>query len=454
MTYLSIKRNSRIFNYLALAISSLLLAVTPAIAEVQKAEGMLKVSLKGMQESEQWWDTLWKETFEPTSLNNLSTYTFVSVVRFLLVIGLIFWVFQFGQKMVESKGIAQSTMVGLQSVFPVIVALLFLSNQGLHSRVLAYGLRDIGNSWSEGVMEAQIHGQTIRSSIADQLITQDVKNEIALQTQKCLQMPQPAVALPSAERPKPEPNKPLTIQQEQAYQYLECFDKLVDFIEQKTAQTGTTNCSALADTKDKCNFYQRYVEAAQKVSNEYRIERKKRWSQPGGWEGWGKEVGRAFKSAYESDVAGLAAAVNPPVLNATQWLWINFLEMGMWLSALFAPMFLAISIIPGRQNMFVTWLIGYLTIGMAKFAYTAIIGVVAAQLSEGSVLLTADKRFAMTLGAFAPGLSLAIVTVGGLAAAMSYRNQSVAVVGASAGAISSAISTAGYSIARYADKRR
>jgi hypothetical protein len=436
-----------------LTISSFLAFVTPAIAEVQKAEGMLKVSLMGMQESEQWWDRLWKETFDPTNVsNNLSTYTFVSAVRFLIVLGLIFWVFQFGQKMVESKGVAQSVTVGLHSFFPVFIALIFLSNQALYSRVLAYGLRDISNSWSEGVMQAQLHGQTIRSSLADQLITQDIKNEIAMQTQKCQQMPQPAVALPSIERPKPDPNKPLTIQQEQAYQYLECFDKLIDFIESRRVQTTNTNCSVVPGSPNKCNFFQRYMDASQAVLDKYRTETRKRLT-----EGTYDPVAdvKNFRTALsEAGAAGLASAVNPPILNATQWLWINFLEMGMWLSALFAPMFIAVSIIPGRQNMFVTWLIGFLTIGLAKLAYTVIIGVVAAQLSDGSVLLTADKRFAMTLGAFAPGVSLAIVTGGGLAAAMSYRNQSVAVVGAATGAISSAISTIGYSVSRYADKRR
>ena len=96
-----------------------------------------------------------------------------------------------------------------------------------------------------------------------------------------------------------------------------------------------------------------------------------------------------------------------------------------------------------------------MTIGLAKVAYIAVIGVVAAQIStSGTVLLTQDPRFFMALGVFAPAVSFAVVTAGGIAAAMSFRNQSIGAISTVAGIATGSITTIMYSFARYADKRR
>ncbi len=126
----------------------------------------------------------------------------------------------------------------------------------------------------------------------------------------------------------------------------------------------------------------------------------------------------------------------------------------MWLDALFAPLFIAISIIPGRQHMFVAWLISFFTIGLAKLAYVIVIGIVAVRLSDQTTLFGSDLRFPMALGLFGPGVSFAVVTGGGIAAAMSFRSQSVGALGAVAGVVTSAVATIGHSLSRNSDKRR
>jgi hypothetical protein len=403
-----------------------------------------------MQESEQWWDKLWKDTFEPTDLStSLSIYTFATAVRFILAVSVIFWLFQYGQKMAESKGMAQYVMTNTQFFIPVVLVIIFLANQGQYSRLLAYGLRDVANSWSNGVMATNIAGLNIRSALADQLVAQDAKDAISLQARKCMQMPQPAVALPSATRPVPDPNNPLTIQQEQAYEYLECIQKLGELAEQKKQDGLTRSCSSIPGVRDTCSFFFKFMDktiaSAQRV---YETEREKytKGASPNVF---------ALPLGLRDFLIGAGASVSyGPILSFTQWLWTSFLEMAMWLSALFAPLFIASSIIPGRQNMFVGWLIGFLTIGLAKLAYVIVIGIIAVQLSEQTTLFASDLRFPMALGLFAPGVSFAVVTGGGIAAAMSFRSQSVAVVGAAASAVTGAVATLSYSLARYSDSRR
>lgn len=437
----------RIWVYLTLAIAICLLVVLPA-----RAQEVLQTTLTNMQESEQWWDKLWKDTFAPSPTDlrtSISIYTFATAVRFILAIGGIFWLFQYGQKMAESRGMPQILTTNTQFFIPVIMAVIFLANQGLYSRLLAYGLRDVVNSWSNGVLSMQISGNNIRSALADQLVTQDSKDVIALQAQKCMQMPQPAVALPSATRPAPDPDNSLTIQQVQAYSYLDCVQKLGDLAEYKKQEALTTTCSSIPGVNNACGLFLRFIEKTKASAVRVYETEVEKFTKGGFPNPFAPSLGMS------DFLAGTGATVAyGPILSFTQWLWTNFLEMAMWLDALFAPLFIAVSIIPGRQNMFGTWLISFLTIGLAKLAYVIVIGIVAVQLSAQTTLFASDLRFPMALGLFAPGVSFAVVTGGAIAAASSFRSQSTAVVGAVASTVSGAVATLSYSLSRYSDQRR
>ena len=136
-------------------------------------------------------------------------------------------------------------------------------------------------------------------------------------------------------------------------------------------------------------------------------------------------------------------------------MWVSTLEMAQFLLALFAPIFIALSIIPGKQNMFSFWLIEFLTIGLAKMAYTIVIGIVAIQLANpDNGAISFDNTFFMTLGIFAPAGSFAVVASGGLAAASSFKSQSVGAVAIVAGTLSSGAATIAYAMSRAYDKRR
>ncbi len=443
------RRKYQLWVCLALALAVCLLVVTPA-----SSGEVLQTTLSNMQQSQQWWDKLWHDTFsDSTDPNSISIYTFATAVRFLLAVGLLFWLFQYGQKMAESKGMAQSISINTQFFIPVVLVMIFLSNQGQYSRLLAYGLRDIENSWTNGVLAMDIAGQNIRTALNDQLLTQDTKDVLAQQAQKCMQMPQPEVNLPSVTRPPLDPNKPpLTIQQEQAYDYLECIQKLGDLAEQKKQDALTKQCSNIQGVRGICSTFLKTVEKAKTGAEQNKLSELEKRT---------KNIPLTNRNPYASPVemgdflgGAITTAAYGPVLSWTQWLWTGFLEMAQWLSGLFAPMFIAVSLIPGRQNLFVTWLIGFLTIGLAKLAYVVVIGVVAAQLSDQAVIFGSDMRFPMALGLFAPAVSFAVVTGGGLAAASSFRNQGFAVAGAVGGAVTSAFAGVAYSYFRYSDRSR
>ena len=435
---------------LFLAMVIVLVLIQPVLAQDSK---ILELTVRNMEHTQKWWDDLWRDTFDPTNpINSISIYSFSKIVRFITGIGVIFWLIDYGKKMVASQGMAQNVQIFAQSFLPIFLIILFLGNQGTYSRALAYGLRDKINYWSEDLMTAQIAGVSLAEAMSEQLLVEEVKNQIKNQADKCMQMPQPEVVLPSLKRPPSDPNNPLTLEQDQAYRYFECLEKLIAYIEQKT-QEGLQD--KLCGTG--CTYFKEFMKAmalaaATGFSAEanIRVEDYQAINNP------------AVDKSLEEDYQRMADFVKNfekngwmYVFNIVQWLWMSFIEFALWLMGLFAPLFIAMSIIPGKQNMFMFWLIQFMTIGLAKVAYIAVVGVVAAQIStSGTVLLTQDARFFMALGAFAPAVSFAVVTAGGIAAAMSFRNQSIGAISTVAGIATGSITTIMYSFARYADKRR
>ncbi len=404
---------------------------------------------------------------EIQNTNNLSLYAFVNPTRFILGIGLIAWLFSFGFKMVESKTVAQSTHTFIKLFVPVFLALLFLANQATYSRVLAYGMRDIVNSWSEGVMNLQIADFSVREALQDGLITQDAKELMAKKYLACQSMEKPEVTIPSLIRPDTsDPNvPPITPAQRKVYDYLECLDELSTYAQEKLdAADAEKECSGKI-----CKAYKSFLDLFLGVSaGEAFVESQKRLAgdSPDGASLeklekynnilsnrqylWDFALGKTEES--EAFIASLTQP-SKSFLYFTQWMWISTLEMAMFLLALFAPIFIALSVVPGKQNMFNVWLIEFLTVGLAKMAYTVVIGIVAVQLASSDTGFL-DDTFFMTLGIFAPAVSFAVVVSGGIAAASSFKSQSAGVAAIAAGTLSSGAATIAYSMSRAYDKRR
>lgn len=260
----------------------------PAMAE----RDILTTTKNNINATELWWDKLWSSTFNPPPVvvtggvgsaegientTNLSLYAFVNPTRFILGIGLIFWLFSFGYKMVESKTVAQSTHTFIKLFIPVFLAIIFLANQATYSRMLAYGLRDITNSWSDGVMNLQIADFNIRESLEDQLVTADAKEIVANKVSVCTQMEHPEVTIPSLERPDTsDPNTPpLTPAQRKVYDYLECWQEVSTFAqEQLDAADAERRCS-----RTLCRIFKKFYNLLLMVSAKtYNYEAAKRLS--------------------------------------------------------------------------------------------------------------------------------------------------------------------------------
>ena len=312
----------RIWIYIVLAIIICLVAIKPVWAN-----DILETTTNTMRETQEWWDDLWHETFDPTTLSgNISMYSFANPVRFIIGMGLIFWIYQYGKKMVNSQGMMHSVQIFSESFLPIVLILIFLANQGVYSRALAYGLRNITESWSNGLLQQQIAGITLSSALSEQLLVEEVKNEIRQQANKCLQMPRPEVILPSATRPAPDPDNPLTIQQQQLYEYFECLDRLIIFIEQKEKEaTGTEACLG------GCEFFKKVMKeliSAFKVGIEGDLRHSIEKSQGGGDENIDPALEKTYRTTKDV-IQNLEKKGWMFIFSVAQWMYVTFLEMAM-----------------------------------------------------------------------------------------------------------------------------
>lgn len=405
--------------------------------------------------------------------------------------------------MAEAKGAIEGSQVFLKMFFPIFVAMILLANQAANSRVLAYGLRDLSNFWANGVMDLTITDFNVRAAIQDQLVTEDAKEEIVQKWETCAAMPQPEVVIPSIYRPAvisdeprlppgasnppsngnpnapvpPPPSLsdaqtlPISLEQRQVYDYLDCLAELSYYSEVQLAEADEARKCGNFVCRTFKNFY-KIISNVASVTYEQEITRRLDEEVLNAPETQ-TELDRLRAERLDPDAAenqdieatnfgvsaeNLIANITSPSKNFlyfTQWMWISFLELAMFLSALFAPIFIAASIIPGKQNMFLFWLIETMTISLAKLAYIIIIAIVAVQLADPSnISQVFDNTFFMSLGVFAPAVSFAVVSAGGIAAASSFRTQTIGSIAMIAGTVSGAAATIGYSLARNLDKRR
>ena len=437
--------------YLILAVVSFLVVAAPAIA--QSGTDTLQTTFDNMQESQQFWDDLWRDTFTPSQTGTqISSYLMTNLARKILAFALIFWIFMFGNSIARSSGTPDLMPMLGRFLLPVIIVSLFLSNNAANAGHLAYGMREVINQTRNGFLELQIQDVKIREAMTDLFVTKAVSDQIAEQAQYCAQMPRPNVLLPSPTRPE-NPEIPLTDQQIQAYNYLECLEGLERFATEAQQRASARYCGNVGSISGACRQLYRFGEKTGNSIRDFFSSETEKLT--GGDVSSLANIDGTIGRATVDYLVGLGAgSAFEEILGFTQWIWVNTLELALWLSALGAPICIAMSLVPGRMNVTVSWIFGYLTIALAQVGYIIIVGAVAVMLSKTETYQASDLRFPLALGLFAPGVSLALFTGGMLAAGKSFTGQSVAATTTAISIAAGIAISAGNIMAGLKDKRR
>jgi hypothetical protein len=102
-------------------------------------------------------------------------------------------------------------------------------------------------------------------------------------------------------------------------------------------------------------------------------------------------------------------------LKGWQWAFANMLELAMLLTGLIGPIAVAGSVVPLQGRPLWAWLVGFFSLGMAKFSYNVIVGLAATVIVAADAQTQGDFGFLLLIGVLAPILALAIAGGAGMA---------------------------------------
>lgn len=447
--------------YLFIALGSTLAVVLSALPSNAQTTDIVQSALDSMKETEAWWDKLWVTTFSNSAngidgTTSLSDFMFTNVVRWFLALSLLFWVVRF---LLNTGQLLTLSLPGmLQSVTPFMLSFLLvnvmLANNAAIAKSIPWGMRDNINAWRNGIMDARVVDLTVRGALNDVFSTKQSSAVITAQAQRCSQMPQPATVLPSPTRPTDAAN--LTMAQKQAYDFIECMEKLKEVAveEQQKAQNAT--CSSIPGVTQACaltlRFLSRTVDSLTSMTKT-EVERVQKGDVAGANLWKYNPVGAQM--VLGDYLGGVMASMGFKLfLNAVQWVFISMMELGLWVDGLVAPIAVSLSLVPGQLNLTISWAISFLTIGLSQITYTAVIGAMALALAQNKTYFASDIRFELALGLFAPLVCTAVLTGGGLAASRAFTGQATGLAMAAVSITTGVSSSIMGAMSRFADAKR
>jgi nitrate reductase NapE component len=117
----------------------------------------------------------------------------------------------------------------------------------------------------------------------------------------------------------------------------------------------------------------------------------------------------------ENLIATAGQAVAQKILKGFQWAFANVLELSMLLTGLIGPLAVAGSIMPLSSRPIWAWLIGFFSLGLAKFSYNVMVGLAATVVVAADAQSSNDIGFLLLISVLAPVLALALAGGGGMA---------------------------------------
>lgn len=101
------------------------------------------------------------------------------------------------------------------------------------------------------------------------------------------------------------------------------------------------------------------------------------------------------------------------IFSALQEAFVFLVEIAMLLNAYIAPVFVALSLLPGQSKVIYAWLSGWLALSLLKISYTIIIGITTSAILNNND--TNPLFLPLLEGILSPILALAIASGGGMA---------------------------------------
>jgi hypothetical protein len=323
---------------------------------------IIEDSTTQLQAIEKAWDGQWQEIFDGSNGLYLGINEFAAViVAGAFIFFAVIWV-----KMAIDRGILPS----LTEVIWILVIMSLLYNNGALLGSITLGIRNIINAQTQLVLSVQIGELSMLDALNDVILSQQAKSEIQQLYAEC-----------DAKEGKAQ---------------IDCFT------------SAGEQARALLESEFKA----------------------KGWWTAGVERQWDKiqNINEGLKEQYEQNPSATAPdpfitylvqttgqALAEQILKAWQWAFSNLIELSMLITGLFGPIAVAGSVIPMQARPLWAWLIGFFSLGLAKFSYNVIVGLAATVVVSAEAQDSGSFDFLLLISVLAPILALALAAGAGMA---------------------------------------
>jgi nitrate reductase NapE component len=339
------------------------------LAQVTGGSTILKDSIEQLSKVQAAWDARWKDIFDGTN----GLYSGINAFAAVILVGaFIFFAVGWVKEAIE-RGIFPA----LPDVIWLFVIFVLLYNNGAMLGKLTFGMRNLINDQTQVVLKVQIGEVSMLNALNDVVVSQQAKAQIQQQYAEC--------------------------EAKEGQAQISCFQeagKQAEAIVTEYEQQGwgTAGIRRLLTRIQAVN-----ARVSQNFQN--------------------RDLGGKILTApglltefiREGFIATAGQASSQQILKGIQWAFSNLIELAMLLTGLIGPIAIAGSVIPLQGRPIWAWLIGFFSLGMAKFSYNVIVGLAATVVVAAEAQSSSDIGFLFLMSILSPILALAIAGGGGMA---------------------------------------
>ena len=308
-----------------------------------------------------------------------------------------------------------------QIAWVLLVSFLLANN-------FAYAYKFSNASWlirlraRETISSITLANTQLSSAIVDQVYYSRFGQEVSGQLKTCNAKPFPAVYLPSETRPAEDPSNPLSQQQVQAYDALDCYKSAGEFAErtylalEKECGGSTSECDQTTArakstaTKIKEKLGEVYDFVTVDVNGVPLPDLLALQPQ--------------FKIISDSIGGAVAAVGDFAYMNLVELGntgFTGFIELSFALAGLFFPGVVSWSMLPGKKMAILDWLIFAISIMVMETSYVLMVGITAVMAEQPQFDYYGARLFLYTLGIIGPFLAFSLGAYSGWTMARTAR---------------------------------
>ena len=343
-----------------------LLLLPLVLAQVTGGRTIIEDSINQVESVQTAWDERWTDIFDGTN----GLYNGINEFASLIVVGA-FLFFAVGW---VKEAIERGIFPALPNVLWMLVIFVLLFNNGAMLGSITLGIRNLINDQTRVVLDVQIGEVSMLEALNDVIVSQQAKAVIQQQYTEC------------------EAKEG----QAQIDCFLEAGERAEQIIDREYRARGWVTAGVERLLARVRAITQQVTENATNGNIADQL-------------GWLTNLAR------ENLIATAGQSLAQQVLKGFQWAFANLIELAMLLTGLMGPIAVAGSVIPLQSRAIWAWLIGFFSLGLAKFSYNIIVGLAATVVVAADAQSSADIGFLLLISILAPVLALALAGGGGMA---------------------------------------